>query len=295
MTLWFHILSNQRLDGEIEVTANDSLGFLNLTPHQTVRNDSFAFSTAKVDFVIPMWADIGTRNPVYVQATYNDSFPADSFFDVYVIPTVNVISPVIYIESIPEAALDEFRSFTARNEEGSPGNFEFWATDTEGWEVHTEILQMFMPAKSESTYNVIVNVPEGTETGTVDTICVWMREVGNPPNQEYSCFTMTYTGGTGIDGSLERAKLEQNTPNPFNPKTEIAFTVPLATEVSLVIYDVAGRLVRSLVTDEPMDLGEHVRTWDGLDDGGNRVSSGVYFYRLATDETESIKKMVLLK
>ena len=88
--------------------------------------------------------------------------------------------------------------------------------------------------------------------------------------------------------------LEQNVPNPFNPKTSIAFSVPTSAKVSLRVYDVRGRLVRTLV-DEVRGPGRHVVDWDGRDDAGVQAASGVYLYRLVNGERTVQKKMSLLK
>jgi len=92
------------------------------------------------------------------------------------------------------------------------------------------------------------------------------------------------------------ADLEQNTPNPFNPTTQIAYSVPdgARAHVSLVIYDVTGAKVRTLV-NESKGAGRFVATWDGRDDRGSLVRSGVYFYRLTQPGYVATKKMVLLK
>ncbi|MEJ2720863.1 MAG: FlgD immunoglobulin-like domain containing protein [bacterium] len=89
-------------------------------------------------------------------------------------------------------------------------------------------------------------------------------------------------------------ELHQNTPNPFNPTTTISFTLPESTPAMLSIYDVAGALVRTLM-DETVAAGYQKRTWDGKDDRGEQVSSGVYFYRLTAGKRTLTKKMVLLK
>ena len=84
-------------------------------------------------------------------------------------------------------------------------------------------------------------------------------------------------------------------PNPFNPTTSIEYAVAEQTHVRLRIYDVSGRLVRTLV-DEPKAPGTvHVTVWDGRDAWGGAVASGVYFYRLETRVLTQTKKMVLLK
>ena len=86
----------------------------------------------------------------------------------------------------------------------------------------------------------------------------------------------------------------QNTPNPFNPTTTIAFTLPQSQHVSLVIYDAAGRVVKTLA-DGITGFGTHNMVWDGTDNTGNQVGSGIYFYRLETGSFIESKKMVLIK
>jgi hypothetical protein len=90
------------------------------------------------------------------------------------------------------------------------------------------------------------------------------------------------------------AALSQNEPNPFNPETTIRFTMPSSGNVTLNIYDAAGRLVRSLVNGVT-EAGSHNVTWNGVDNHGSPVSSGVYFYRLSAGKFSETKKMTLLK
>jgi hypothetical protein len=92
----------------------------------------------------------------------------------------------------------------------------------------------------------------------------------------------------------EKPALDQNYPNPFNPSTEICFDIPKPSFVSLDIYDVLGRLVTTLI-DEQLTAGSKRVRWDGRDDTGAEVASGVYFYRLKTGDHVEVKKMVLLK
>jgi len=88
--------------------------------------------------------------------------------------------------------------------------------------------------------------------------------------------------------------LSQNYPNPFNPSTVVEFTVPHRSHVELSIYNLLGQRVVTLV-DQPMSQGTYRTTWDGRDDSGGRVASGVYFYRLEAEHFVEVKKMVLLK
>ena len=88
--------------------------------------------------------------------------------------------------------------------------------------------------------------------------------------------------------------LEQNHPNPFNPRTSIRFYLPARGQVSLEIYDVRGALVRRLAAGD-FDAGPHSVDWDGSDAHGQPVASGMYVYRLVTEKKSIAKKMMLLK
>lgn len=89
-------------------------------------------------------------------------------------------------------------------------------------------------------------------------------------------------------------KLEQNYPNPFNPITTIKFAIPKEARVQISVFDITGRLVKTLL-DKTLSPGEHLITWDGTDENGSKVSSGVYIYRMYSDNFISAKKMILAK
>jgi hypothetical protein len=88
--------------------------------------------------------------------------------------------------------------------------------------------------------------------------------------------------------------LKPNYPNPFSSETTIHFDIPQASDVTIAIYDVLGRRVRTIVRPR-MTAGENTVVWDGRDETGRRTPSGVYFYRLVTPEFKATKKMVLLR
>ena len=88
--------------------------------------------------------------------------------------------------------------------------------------------------------------------------------------------------------------LDQNYPNPFNPVTKINYSLPKAGRVSLKIFDVRGRLVRTLI-DEVVQPGKHEAVWQAKDDRGQRVASGVYLYMLKTDEGVKTKKLAVVR
>lgn len=88
--------------------------------------------------------------------------------------------------------------------------------------------------------------------------------------------------------------LSQNYPNPFNPTTEIEFTIPKFQQVSLVVYDILGKVVKTLVNEE-RHAGSHRVRWNGTDNSGVKVSTGVYFYKLTSGNMTQVRKMLLLK
>ena len=88
--------------------------------------------------------------------------------------------------------------------------------------------------------------------------------------------------------------LEPNYPNPFNPQTTIRYQLPESAKVRLVIYDILGQEVRTLL-DEVQRSGYHRVIWDGRSDVGYEVASGVYFYRLQAGSFSAVRKLVLIQ
>ena len=88
--------------------------------------------------------------------------------------------------------------------------------------------------------------------------------------------------------------LSQNFPNPFNPVTHIKLEIPAATNGSLRIYDICGRLVRVLAEGN-FEPGYRDYVWDGCNESSIQVSAGMYFYRFAGEQYSATKKMLLIK
>jgi len=103
---------------------------------------------------------------------------------------------------------------------------------------------------------------------------------------------------TGDDFPAYVTKLYENHPNPFNPATTIQFALKEDSNVSINIYNIKGALVKTLICKE-MKADKHKIIWEGKDDKGKRVSSGIYFYKMVTSNSESeyslTRKMLLLK
>jgi hypothetical protein len=90
------------------------------------------------------------------------------------------------------------------------------------------------------------------------------------------------------------SRLHPNYPNPFNPRTTIKFELHQSGPVDLAVFDMAGRLVKRLVTG-PLPAGHHDAVWEGKDASGRPAAAGVYFFRLKTDDTVDTKRMTLVK
>jgi hypothetical protein len=84
-------------------------------------------------------------------------------------------------------------------------------------------------------------------------------------------------------------------PNPFNPATTISYDLPEPATVSLQVFDVSGRLVRTLVQGETVPSGRHEVVWNGQDETGRSVGSGIYFYRLEAGDFAATRRMSLVK
>ena len=113
-------------------------------------------------------------------------------------------------------------------------------------------------------------------------ILVWFQNVISEP--------------TGIDPVAFANNLDDNYPNPFNPTTTIKYSIAERGQVMLKIYNAAGQLVRTLIDEEQAPVqGGFSKVWNGMNEQGQSVASGVYFYQLTAKNFSQTKKMVLLK
>jgi hypothetical protein len=121
------------------------------------------------------------------------------------------------------------------------------------------------------------------DNGQVNPTCTWMK-------LEY------FLDETGVDPVVPtRLALRQNTPNPFSSGTAMAYDIPTdGTHAKIEIFDVSGRLVRTLV-DGPQSAGSMFAMWDGRDERGAAVASGTYYCRMAAEGFEKSIKLLLLR
>ena len=152
---------------------------------------------------------------------------------------------------------------------------------------------------------------------TTDGGATWNTEVSNTANflttvffvDENSAWAVGYdgtiitthsptvsisNGNGGIQSLPETVHLDNNYPNPFNPQTTIGFQLPQNSSVTLKIYSITGQLVKTLL-NETVPAGYHSVVWDGTNNFGNQVGSGIYLYQLKSGEVVQTRKMHLLK
>ncbi|MCD6117291.1 T9SS type A sorting domain-containing protein [bacterium] len=103
---------------------------------------------------------------------------------------------------------------------------------------------------------------------------------------------------TAVDDNLKSVPqtfaLRQNYPNPFNPETVIGYALPRDSEVKITVFNIFGQKVRTLV-NQKVKAGSHKVTWNGTDNYGLKVSSGVYFYKISAGDFSAMKKMILVQ
>lgn len=98
-----------------------------------------------------------------------------------------------------------------------------------------------------------------------------------------------------INPQPDQYELSKNYPNPFNPDTSIEFYLPKAERVTLSIYDLNGRLIKTLINNKTYSQGKHIIRWDGTDRFGNKVSSGMYFYNFNAGTFQKTESMIMVK
>jgi hypothetical protein len=204
-------------------------------------------------------------------------------------------------------------------------------TGTQGTLVHTTSVTNDIPGFSYTSYYLDDESPPVTQcTGDEEAYGasgMWVNQaipntdpylgehnifVGNrivhvePPNQPPSLAELRYdqasnplvttispVTATRGPGQTPGYHLGQNHPNPFRAETQFSFAAPAGEEIQIRVFDVTGKVVKTLFDKRSLGTGE-LATWDGKNDNGNRVASGIYFYRLRTFRSTLTRKMVLL-
>ena len=164
----------------------------------------------------------------------------------------------------------------------------------------SRIREAFGPASVSLDGSRTVHFGLGT-AATADSVSVqWpsgiVQHLVSVPCDQRLVVTESETGTDVPSSSVPSCfALHPCAPNPFNPRTLIRFDLPVAADAHLEIYDLAGRLVRTLVAGEHLPAGGHERAWSGRDRTGRPVAAGVYFYRLGAGTYTETRRMTLVK
>jgi PKD repeat protein len=211
--------------------------------------------------------------------------------------------PLVFYDSPPDSgqSTDDLAplppgAFTVQL--GAQGHTLQWlastSRDLRAYHVHRAQGANFTP----SSGNLVATV---TEPRWFDDLTGWS---GDPQAVRYRVAAQDSAGNVSeavapqsVDAPAipRRFALHGGAPNPFNPRTRIRWDLPGACEVSLTIYDLAGRCVRRLVADEWFEAGEHARTWNGRDQAGRTLPAGAYFCRLDAGSFHQTRRLMLVR
>ena len=230
----------------------------------------------------------------YVAPTLCDSTTENGIcWSVFMVRTLTA-EPLEFVDSPPDSG------YSVDNLAPSvPSGFEFVSSSMLSWD---------NPIDPDFRYFTVY----GSETDIFDETAVFIDHTINTEmdvtGHAYTYFHLTARDFAGnesgaatvasptdvLPGLPERFALHAPSPNPFNPKTFLRFDLPEAAQVSLKVYDMSGRLVCVLL-DEHREAGRYEESWNGRDDRGRAMSSGIYLCRIDTDSFSQSKRMTLLK
>jgi len=215
-----------------------------------------------------------------------------------------------YFDSDPDSgySVDNLAPLTPRSLHvnfAADQNTLTWEENTEEDLWHYQIYRGYL---GECGLDIPTGEPVATVTGTgwSDNLaglpgsawdyCYWLKASDYAGN-ESDPTQWSQTGTTGLDEADVPVQfaLHANYPNPFNPMTTIRFDLPRPAPVILSVYDVTGRLIRALLDEESVAAGKHEAIWNGRDEAGRLVATGIYFCRLQTDTFDQTQRMMLIK
>ncbi|MCP4549903.1 MAG: T9SS type A sorting domain-containing protein [bacterium] len=219
------------------------------------------------------------------------------------------------IAELPSREWAKLESFQALSEH--PGAIEMRLSWTSKFE--TDIVCQYLPSETEpiltslsvSDYELKQSNPESVagdlanddqplELRLGDVLAFSFMNETNPSPGMVRSYIIKATGRYQPDYAVytnllpSSAKLHGNYPNPFNPTTSIRFDLPVDGHAALSVFDAQGRLIKTLL-NEMREAGSHAVTWNGCNEGGNRIASGIYFYNLTAGTYSETRKMIMLK
>ncbi len=147
---------------------------------------------------------------------------------------------------------------------------------------------VFLEFITETSYQ-LENLINGLQY-TVGITAVYEGDI----ESDFVTLDFLYSGTNTGNDLIATTELNGNYPNPFNPTTTIAFSLKEAGHAVLEIFNVKGESIKQLVSDQ-LAAGQHSVVWNGTDNSGKPVSSGIYFYKLSSKNFSATRKMILMK
>ena len=227
------------------------------------------------------------QNFVFSLRVYDGQFYSVPF--IVTIPVQNNSAPVldsIGIQYMTQDSLLSEINLSATDEEGDALTFDATSSDPD----NVTIVEVV--SSSETTAVLTLSYADGW-TG----FAYVTASVCDGYHCDSETFSVWVSPSLGVDDIVvlpEVFALRQNYPNPFNPVTTIAYDIPEIANVRIDMYNILGQKVRTLVNGTHQPGVYHVR-WNGTNDFGNPLSSGMYFYRISSEQFISVKKLVLMK
>ncbi|MCK4537799.1 MAG: T9SS type A sorting domain-containing protein [Candidatus Krumholzibacteria bacterium] len=261
--------------------------------------------SASATYFLDDWTLVETV-PATFQNEYSSTVPTSGIlsggnvWSTYFIRAKDPCTSDLYYYSCPDSG------FSYDNAVGPAYDLDCFLASIEGKSV--KLIWQFSKMEGEGKF-VVTRSSEGSDFIKVDVEIVETSEraycffdSGVEPGKDYSYRVrlVTETGSyllfetEPIRTPAIKLTLYQNCPNPFNPSTEVRYYLPTAGKVTLDIFDVAGRRIKTLVNGT-QPAGKYSVDWTGRDNNGSRVASGVYFYRLRTGKEMLTRKMVLMR
>jgi len=132
--------------------------------------------------------------------------------------------------------------------------------------------------------STITNWSQAPDSILADTLNRWFNHQG---------WTLITSVNNNTNGIPEKFSLGQNYPNPFNPSTKFEFSIPKTSYVTIKVYDILGKEVYMII-NQKLNAGSYQLQWNAINNYGDYVASGVYFYRITAGAFSETKKMILL-
>ena len=268
--------------------------------------DSEQESTFYITVEVPPTAELGRGNEVMCFSYFNEGpmsrgfaqFFADSamaFFFIHVIPSVDVLAGPD-VSGI--AGSDAEVGFTIVNEGVLPDTFDVHLSSVLGWDLTEDSWIVALNPSESADILSSVTFPDSAPW-TTDLLVCRATSLADPIQTDSTWLDAMVEPTAAVDdgAGANVFALMPNAPNPFSGMTSIRFSIPSRAPVDLRVYDVRGRLVKTLLDagSGTMSPGMHEVRWDGRDNNRRKTASGVYFYRLSAGHLSATRKMVMLR